>query len=267
MAKSNAVATVDTASKLPAAMMDMYEEEAGSGFETADSSSYAIPFLQVLQALSPQCDAQKGEYLEDAKPGMIFNTVTKELMDGKKGIIVIPVNYKRTFIEWVPRKLGGGFAGEYIPGDPYVDTAVRNDETSRDELPNGNDLMDTRTHYCLQINASGEYDPAVISLSSTQIKKSKEWMAKMGRLKHTDKSGRMFTLPMFAGIYRLSVVGESNNKGSWFGWKIESMGLVDDKRIFDGAKDFRDMIQDGAAKVDYNTVAEGDVVDSDVEEF
>jgi hypothetical protein len=42
------------------------------------------------------------------KPGMIFNTVTKELFDGEKGIDVIPCHYKLEYVEWQERGEGGG---------------------------------------------------------------------------------------------------------------------------------------------------------------
>ena len=54
------------------------------------------------------------KYVEGAKPGMIYNTVTSECFDGKKGIKVIPCYYKKDFPEWSdrgdgPRCSGGKF--------------------------------------------------------------------------------------------------------------------------------------------------------------
>ena len=65
------------------------------GFDNMTQDDLALPFVRILGQLSPQVTAGDAKYMEDAKPGMIFNTVTNELFDGKKGIKVIPCYYKK----------------------------------------------------------------------------------------------------------------------------------------------------------------------------
>jgi hypothetical protein len=67
---------------------------------------------------------------------MILNSVTKKLYDGDKGINVIPCFYKREYLEWKPRELGGGLVRIYSIDDPIVRTTKR-DQFNRDVLPNG----------------------------------------------------------------------------------------------------------------------------------
>ena len=76
--KENEVATIDI------------EKFADQGFENIDSKSLQLPFLKILGQLSPQVTAGDSKYIDAAKPGMIYNTVTDKLYDGNKGILVIP---------------------------------------------------------------------------------------------------------------------------------------------------------------------------------
>jgi hypothetical protein len=236
------------------ALASQYEEDANQGFENADVDSFAIPFLQVLQSMSPQCKKSDGAYIKGAEEGMIFNTVTQELVDGDKGVLVIPCHYRRTFINWKPRSQGGGFLGEYGPSDPLVSQITRDAEGAT-VLPDGTLLNDTRVHYALIMNDEGIPAPAVLSWSSSQIKKSKTWMSKMDAIKMRRADGSVFTPPMFSHVYRLTTVPESNDKGSWFGWKVELVGPVEDANVYQAAKKFRDAIKQGELKENHAAAA------------
>ena len=84
--KANAVATVN------------FEADAGQGLNMTQED-LALPFLKVLGQLSPECNKRDAKHVEGAEPGMIINTVTNEIYDGVKGIDVVPVHYKRQYIE------------------------------------------------------------------------------------------------------------------------------------------------------------------------
>ena len=55
------------------------EQFADSGFDNVDSKSLALPFLKVLGQLSPQVTQGDSQFNANARPGMIYNTVTDEL--------------------------------------------------------------------------------------------------------------------------------------------------------------------------------------------
>ena len=55
-----------------------FEGDAQSGFEQMDQDDFALPFLRILTNMSPEI----GE-VDGASPGMIYNSVTGELFDGK----------------------------------------------------------------------------------------------------------------------------------------------------------------------------------------
>ena len=80
----------------------------GTGLEETTTEDFAIPFIRVLQPLSPQLQKQQGGYVEGASAGDLFNTVTGEFYDGEKGISVVPCAYSKKYIEWIPREKGGG---------------------------------------------------------------------------------------------------------------------------------------------------------------
>ncbi len=133
-----------------------------------------------------------------------------------------------------------------LPSDPIVATTTRGEKG--DYLPNGNLLVDTRVHYVLIIKEDGSFEPAVISMSSTQVKKSRQWMSKMEGIKFKNGAGQLYTPPMFSHVYNLTTVPEKNDQGSWFGWKIETGQLLEDAQLFAAAKEFKRQISAGEIK-------------------
>ncbi len=229
----------------PTVLGTQFLEDAGAGFEEAGATAYAIPFLQMLQSGSPQCKKSDGAYISGAEEGKFFNTVTQELYDGGEGIVVIPCHFTNRFNEWKTRESGGGFVTEHMVG---TQPATTKDSKGRDIAENGNVIADTRNHYVLICNADGTLTPAILSLTSTQLKKSRQWMSKMQGFKIRKPDGSFDTAPMSSRKYRLTTVPESNDKGSWFGLKVELEGLVEDAAEYNEAAKFRQAIRSGTAK-------------------
>ena len=228
------------------ALANQFADDAGAGFEDAGQSAYAIPFLQILQSGSPQCKKSDGAYIKGAEEGMLFNTVTQELYDGDEGVVVIPAHFMQRFVEWKARESGGGFVREYLPSEAPTGSTTKDDK-NRDLLPNGNTLVDTRNHYVLIKKPDGSLTPALIAMSSTQLRKSKQWMSVMQGIKVKGPEGFQ-TAPMMSRQYKLTTVPESNDKGSWFGFKVEMAGMVSDPAEYAEARAFRDAVRSGAAK-------------------
>lgn len=235
--------TVDV--KKAGSLATQFANDSGSGFEEADSSAYAIPFIQILQSGSPQCKKSDGAYIKGASEGMLYNTVTQEMVDGDAGLTVIPVHYTQRFNEWAPRETGGGFVGEHAVDNLPLTTK---DERGRDVTEAGNLLVDTRNHYVMIVGADGSLSPALVSLSSSQLKKSRQWMSKMQgiKIKHPE-TGAFNTAPMYSRLYKLKTVPESNDKGSWFGYSVELIGEVTDVAQYNAAIEFRNSVKQGAS--------------------
>lgn len=236
----------------------------GAGFEGADKDSYAIPFIQILQKMSPIVDEDNGKYIEGAKAGMLLNTVTQKLYDGKSGILIIPCAYKRSYVIWGGREGDGGFKGELTP-EQFAE--IETDETKVKVVegkpykpnedgtvnPKKNDYYaDTRSHYVLVVDQeSGEVGQAILSLSSTQTKASKMLMTSLSQKKVDTPQGKR-TPPTFANLVRMTTISQQNDKGSWSGAKFELEGLVTDKDLYAEAKAFYNAVNTGAAKADFS---------------
>jgi hypothetical protein len=56
-------------------------------------------------------------------------------------------------------------------------------------------------------------------------------------------------------MYRLTTVGESNDKGKWFGWEVERVGTLEDASIYQSAKLFAQSVSSGDVKVKHQDEA------------
>lgn len=262
--KENAVVEKKEHAVAPAGLMD-FAADAGQGMEGAGQESFAIPFLSVLQKGSPQVDEASGAALEGAKAGMLFENVTGRLFSGKDGVVIVPCSYRREFLRWASRSNGGGLKGVYSPEvvadmrakgqiveldgrlyAPEADGSVNPEKSDR--------FNDTRNHYVLLMDQdSGAWTEALLSLSSTQIKKSKMLMSALASVKLKNASGQMYTPPTFANFVRATTVAESNDKGTWFGVKFELAGQVDRAEVYAAAKAFHTNIAKGGVQVKYES--------------
>ena len=240
-------------STLPAAMMADMAADAGMGLENADKDSFAIPFIQMLQGLSPQL-----EEVDSAKPGLFINTITNETY---KEVLVIPCAYQRRYLRWAPRDQGGGYKGDYSPIEVETGKIIGIERDAEGKLRyEGDELKDTRNHFLLVQNSAGVWQPALLALSSTQIKKSKRWMSLIQGIELRDPNGKAFNPPSFSHIYKLSGVKEENSKGSWWGVNVEIAEAVSDGDLYMKAKDFSKQVAEGAVQVS-EPVADGGTED------
>ena len=238
------------------AILSDLEQDAGAGFDGMTQDDYALPFLRLLTNTSPEV----GE-IDGAMPGMIYNTVTGRLYDGKKGIHVVPCAYVRQYIEWAPRGQGSGAPIHIHPAtSDILSKTHREPGYNKDYLDNGNYIENTANHYVMVIDEDGVPSPALISMKSTQLKKSRKWNSMMQSVKMQGKNG-LFTPPMYSQIYLLTTVAESNDKGKWYGWEVERFGAVDDSGIYQTCKAFAQSVSSGDVKVKHEG-AEGAASDA-----
>jgi len=223
---------------------NLFEADAGQGLNMTQED-LALPFLKVLGQLSPECNKRDAKYVEKAEPGMIINTVTNEIYDGVKGIDVVPVHYKRQYIEWQDRGESQGAPVKiYEAGDDVPQTT--RDKFNKDRLPSGNYLENTASHFVVILGDSPT--TALISMKATQLKISRKWNSIMMGLKLQGKNG-LFTPPTYSHIYKLKTVQQSNDKGTWFGWDVSRVGPISDPGIYKIAKDFGANVSKGDVKV------------------
>lgn len=238
-----------------------YADYAGAGFENQTSDDYSIPFLQILQALSPQLQEN-----DSLRQGMILNTVTGEVWDGKKGIAFVPATTQHVYVEWKPRDAGGGFVGIHEVNSDLVNHAkAASSEYGKYSTPDGNELIETFYVYGIALDDDGNASEAVLAFSSTKIKKYKGWMTKAKTIQIPLPDGRRIPAPLFAHRYRLKTVSEKNNKGQFFNWdaiafdgeNAQQARLLPDDPLFQSAVNIKSMIEQGKARAAYESQAPG----------
>lgn len=252
-------------------------EDMGVGFEGAGQDAFAIPFLQILQKMSPIVDEDNPKYVKGAKAGMVYNTVTGKLYDIKESsdpdskstpLELVQAAYKHSFILWGARDgEQGGFKGEITPDE--MDAIIARDEVENvdgkllvkdaqgNTDPKKSDYYaDTRSHFVVAIdNETGEAMNAILSLASTQIKSSKALMTSLNS-KKVNIGGRIGTPATYANKILFTTGVASNDKGTWSTAKFALDGLVTDPEVFAQAKAFHKAITSGAAKADYSKSVE-----------
>lgn len=250
MASSKAVAKVEEHSTAVAQNYD-YGDFGGEGFDKRSADDISIPFLSILQPLSPQ--VAEGT-VDGARAGMIANTVTNELYDGDTGVRFLWCYDDKKFVEWIPKEKGGGIAGMHEPGSQEVNRAINAAGSKVGKLKIGeNDLIETRYVYGLTLDSNDEVTGfAVIAAKSTNLKPVKDWYSSMMFVKGKP--------PIFAFRAMIKTAKQKNEKGTWFqlhadpvggNWKSALINPETQGNLLMEAKSFRDMIVSGRAKADF----------------
>lgn len=261
--------TTELAVKAEGGAIAVIDEELlslGTGLEDTSPEDFAIPFLQVLQALSPQLNKNDGKYIKGAEQGNIYNTVTGQAVDGDEGLIVVPCYYQKKYLEWAPRESGGGLINTHTSRDILAQT-TRN-ERGQFVLSNGNYIAET-AHFYVQICSEdeSEWSQAVIAMTSTQLSKARKWVSQMKQRRVKNSAGAMVEAPMFLFKYRLKTIAEQNDRGSWYGWSIGLEGQATNRDMIMEGANFLKMIKSGEVQAkdpDAGGVAGNDVPQDEV---
>ena len=271
MGKKDETAQAVTVKKSTAvgAVLD-YGQYAGDGLQGIGHDEMVVPFVSVLQGLSPEVEEVAG-----AKPGMLFNKGTQELIDGEDGFLFLPVVRQVAYVEWIPRKQGGGLAGRHEVESPAVlkakaECAARGEDPRFSVLWTGepdksNELRQTYYiyGYTLAETEDGDYDvtgQALLSFTGTKIKVYKNWITPINLLK-----GRP---PLFAHPTRVSTFKDGNSKGDFYNFKLRPAkgSLVDsllppDSPLLPIAHKFAQEITGGKVKMgDEGTAPQGEEI-------
>jgi len=216
-----------------------FVQDSGMGLENIEKGDLALPFLKLLQSGSYETKKKHAQYVEGAEAGMLYNTVTKKLYDGEKGIEVIPVFYKLTYPEWAPFEKSEGRPISPDRGPEVLSQTKQ--EGNKDVLPNGNQIIRTANHFVI-INGDRP-DRALITMKSTQLKASKGWNSLMENEFETDpKTNKNVPAPIFSRIY---LIQTAENSGSfiWHGYKVSLLRKVDNTSIYQMAREFHNSLK------------------------
>ena len=220
--------------------------DSGMGLENMDKGDLALPFLKLLQSGSDETKKKHAKYVDGAEAGMFYNTVTKKLYDGEKGIEVIPVFYKMTYPEWAPFERREGRPISNDRGPEILKETTQNN-SNKDVLSNGNEIIKTANHFVI-INGERP-EKALMTMKSTQLKVSRVWNSLMEDQFETDpKTGKSIPAPMFSRVYRLKSVENAGSNFSWHGYNITMVKKVDDVGLYQMARDFYNSLKNAQQK-------------------
>lgn len=240
-------------------------EDEGAGLENVTQEELAVPFVVILQKGSPQCEEGNPRAIPGAKPGMLMNTVSQKLYDGKEGIRFIPVHRDRNYIEWIPRDDGGGFVGVYRPESKEVKDAIKAAGRRFGKLKVGdnNDLVETCSLFGLLLAPDGSFERVIIAFSSTQIAIYKRIVTNAQSVQLAGEDGRTVVPPLFAHIWRLTTEFFTKKNYTWYKWNDNWDGadaaaarIERDHPLFIASKAFRHMLLSGAAAAAYESTTQ-----------
>jgi hypothetical protein len=238
----------------------LFLEDTGRGFESMSKQDYALPFIKLLQQLSPEVTKGDAQFIPEAEAGDFVNSVTGELYKGEKGIIAVPVAFERVYIEWRPRKLGGGFVANYKTKEEAAAKSKPWAKPGQFDKDVDNLVAETAQHYCLVFSPTLGWVPAVFAMTSTKLKASRVWNTLAAQ---TKVPGTNRQLPLFGAAYRITSKLTKKQDNSFYVPEVAQMKILDNVEDYAAAKEFGKTVSEGAAKVDY-TKAEH-IVDADVE--
>ena len=218
----------------------------GTGLEETTAEDFAIPFIRVLQPLSPQLQKQHGSYVENASSGDLYNSVTGDAYNGEKGILIVPCAYNKKYIEWIPREKGGGLVNANHDIS-ILTTCTRDPENRRNYTPAGNEIVETAQFFVL-IVSEGAPQQAVLALTSTQLGVARKWLTMLRMARVQNSKGNSVEAPMFAFTYRLTSTVMSNDKGSWNSYSINQEGPTEISNALI-ARDFMSAARSGNVEV------------------
>jgi hypothetical protein len=232
-----------------------------------DRQDLAVPFLRIIQSNSPQVMQGRAEYMEEARPGMLFNTASRQLWPGQEGLYFLPVTYQRSFIEWKPRLQGGGFVKDHGSDDSLLKTTKRN-EKNKDILPNGNELSNNALYYGFVVDtATGQAQQVALVLTGTQMKKSRKLNTALATMTKLDEeSGRPVKVPPFYRLWHITTVPERNDQGDWYGFLFQPDQPIDTvpngEQVYEAAKKLYRQVKSGEVKTQEPAEQFDEVVDT-----
>jgi hypothetical protein len=238
---------------LPAELGD---ELAGmnTGLENVSSRDLMIPRLTILQALSPQLNERKPEFIPNAKVGMFCDTAVGECYTE---MLLLPCYFATVYLEWAPRATNKGLVHNHGM-DASIKQKCKADGKGRLMLENGNYVAETATYFALNITAGGRR--SFLPLSSTQLKASRRWMTLITNERLQRSDGTEFQPPIFYRSWKASITHESNSQGDWFGWKFEPHSTIFEldptKNLLREAKDFLEQARSGLVQGDLSSFAD-----------
>ena len=246
-----------------------YGQNAGAGWDNTSQDDFSIPFLNQLQALSPEVQQGEDTAIEGAQVGMFVNSVTRTLYSE---VIFVPVQTEHVYVEWVPQDQGGGFVGVHQLDSEVVAAARAAATDRRLTTPAGNELQETFYVYAMilpEVGADDVDEMVVMSFSRTKIRRYKAIMTRLRTLKGSAN------IPLFAHQIRMTATSEKSPAGQSYK-NVELNPAVDgdvaasllppDSPLLEAASGFLESISSGERKADHGTASSAGAATTEADE-
>jgi hypothetical protein len=224
-----------------AALALMAGDAPTSDFKAGDT---LVPYLQIVQSTSAYVKRADAAFIAEAREGDIIDTLTLRL---RAEAFVIPVKFDTTYTEWKPNQ--GGIVKQWGTDSSGYDRARGDYGAKATEA--GTEIVPYATYYCLLLDDEGGSQPVVLSLKGTEFKKSRRWNGLLSTEMRAP-NGAPFIPAYYARVFKLTTVPESNDQGSWSGWRIEphclTLSLPEGQYLYNKAKLFRESIVAGTTR-------------------
>lgn len=230
-----------------------YEADAGTGFENQTSEDVGIPYLVLMQPMSPEVSAEGSV----VKPGFWVNRGTNEFTG--EGVEFIPSYTRHVYREWNSKEPSGAApVGDHAIDSPLI-TRVRAEQPFGDYTHPDNPehpLVETFEVFGVQVTKEGGGVACVITFSSTHIKAYKDFMLKARSIIMTLPNGRKINPPLFAHVYRLGSKRVEKKPHVWWVPEVrfadlagaEKSRLLPQSDLYQMAKSLHQAVSSGEVK-------------------
>lgn len=245
-------------SKLPSALAGRMKKDAGKGVSKAQEDNL-VPLIYVLQEASPQARKKDPAYMPGAEAGMIWlRNAAEPFVDGEKGIWFQPCHFAKEWVEWVPRKKGGGIVNRHKEKPANAELQENDEGNEVWTLPNGNECVETRYHSGFVIAEDGTAMPYIIPLKGSGHSFSKKWMF-MQNSKTVDGE----TAPSWACLYLLKTLYRSKSDNSWHMLEVDDADTrwIETDEEYDRGLKLHEAFASGEKQPDVDTLDAAEPVD------
>lgn len=245
---------------------EMFLEDAGAN--DFGKEDLAIPFVRALQDGSPQVKPREPNYIEGAQAGMFFNTVTGQIWPHSEdpGIIMIPVAYTPSFVEWKPNR--GGFARDHGANSEIMKQTKKGGKDGKEDvLDNGNVVNRAGLYYVfIYDEATGAVSEAAFSMGGLGLTTSRKWNTTIRALRiprdKTNPNKGSVEPAMFYMAWRVKTFLDKRDAGDSFQYDIKpykptaELGPLGPS-IYLAARQFKKMVTEGAVQVKHEQDGQG----------
>lgn len=253
----DAASTAVAASAVSPERLARMQASAGASAKQLTATDYALPFLKILQGLSPELERTNSAFIPGASIGDLVNSVTRELYQGDKGVRIVRCNFAKKFIEWRPRETGGGL----------VKISATKAEAEAAKTPNAGpvfnpkidtEIIETAEIGCL-IETSAGWLPIILAWTKTKLKVARLWATRWGGETFqkygfaSDNPSAAIDFPEL--MWQLTTRSEKNAKGTFYQPDVFCLGLAPEDVVVK-ALEFGAVLREGAVQVDFTKAKE-----------